>query len=667
MKLLNLNIQFPRGKNRTYILIYLFIYLLFISNVNSSTTSSIQPTSTKTVLNTNTNNSQIKTNITTTNGDTSQNNINSNINRNINSNSNNINNINSNNNSYKPTPLDLLEQSPYYYFPQVTNHFSYESSGNFSQRYCINKKYVKPGSKPKAVFLVLGGEGALNPEVVNRMPFISVANETNSLVMALEIRYYGESMPFENMSTPNMAYLTTDHILEDIANFQVSITKQLQIPEAKWIVMGCSYAGTLSAWYRLKYPHLATAAVASSAPLRAEVKFSEYDIKVRETLGPECTKALKVLFDHIEAMTFKNNTYIKTKFTCQPQLDTKMFLFMLSEALTYSVQYDSKFKIINNMCPKFIKFTNSTSDLLDLFSSYVKNMFLFQNTTCSDYNLYEFASTEWDYSGTRQWTWQICREYGWFMVPADTGSFKSQMINECWWMNEVCKVMFGKAMKPSVERINTVYGSTNFKYISNVLFTNAKSDPWSTLSIDSNSVLPFSTIVSIPGESHCANWYAETPQDSPSLKTARVLTNSFLKQYIIPDCDEEECASKKGICIAKKLTDRVATSVCVTNEKILGNENPHLNIFEEDKNRTRTTNNFPNKNGGDVKNSNSSNNNNPLSRDGNEDLKDNNERTEDDDETCSSSSTSSAIQLPPLILPILISLTTTWFLRSSIY
>lgn len=60
----------------------------------------------------------------------------------------------------------------------------------------------------------------------------------------------------------------------DLAYFIESMNKAHQLSkDTKWILFGCSYAGSLAAWMRAKYPHLVYAAVSCSGPLLAKVDF----------------------------------------------------------------------------------------------------------------------------------------------------------------------------------------------------------------------------------------------------------------------------------------------------------------------------------------------------------------------------------------------------------
>lgn len=44
-----------------------------------------------------------------------------------------------------------------------------------------------------------------------------------------------------------------------------------------WIVVGGSYPGALSAWFRYKYPHLVIASIASSAVIEAIEDLQDFD------------------------------------------------------------------------------------------------------------------------------------------------------------------------------------------------------------------------------------------------------------------------------------------------------------------------------------------------------------------------------------------------------
>jgi len=50
--------------------------------------------------------------------------------------------------------------------------------------------------------------------------------------------------------------------------------------DSSWFVFGGSYAGALSAWFRLKFPHLTCGSLASSGVVLAVYNFTDFDKQV---------------------------------------------------------------------------------------------------------------------------------------------------------------------------------------------------------------------------------------------------------------------------------------------------------------------------------------------------------------------------------------------------
>ena len=94
------------------------------------------------------------------------------------------------------------------------------------------------------------------------------------------------------MSDDNLQYLSSEQGLADLATFRQFIhTSHNLTDDNKWISFGGSYPGSLSAWFRLKYPHLVHAAVSSSAPMLALIDFTDYMVVVNNSLtsyNPQC-------------------------------------------------------------------------------------------------------------------------------------------------------------------------------------------------------------------------------------------------------------------------------------------------------------------------------------------------------------------------------------------
>ena len=107
-----------------------------------------------------------------------------------------------------------------------------------------------------------------------------------SLHMCDVFRFYGDSHPTSDASTANLVYLSSRQALADFAYFHdLMVSKYKLSNKNKWISFGGSYSGALSAWFRKLYPEVVVGAVASSAPVLAELDYIEYVEVVAASLG----------------------------------------------------------------------------------------------------------------------------------------------------------------------------------------------------------------------------------------------------------------------------------------------------------------------------------------------------------------------------------------------
>jgi hypothetical protein len=111
-----------------------------------------------------------------------------------------------------------------------------------------------------------------------------------------------------DLSVENLRYLTIQQAVEDAATFCEFIVSDFNLTHSnQWIAFGGSYAGTIAAFLRLKYPQLITGAVASSAPMIALVNFKQYMEVVQKSLNyysPNCSfeisQAISIMQDFVK-------------------------------------------------------------------------------------------------------------------------------------------------------------------------------------------------------------------------------------------------------------------------------------------------------------------------------------------------------------------------------
>ncbi|PAV75742.1 hypothetical protein WR25_11696 [Diploscapter pachys] len=153
------------------------------------------------------------------------------------------------------------------------DHFSYTDDRRFPLRWVRNMTFYKDGGP---IFFYTGNEGDLDGFIAATGMIFDLAPNFNAAIIFAEHRFYGKTQPFGNNSyanVGNMGYLTSEQALADFAD----LLWELKTPNNRYnftfpastpiISFGGSYGGMLSAWFRIKYPHLITGAWAGSAPL----------------------------------------------------------------------------------------------------------------------------------------------------------------------------------------------------------------------------------------------------------------------------------------------------------------------------------------------------------------------------------------------------------------
>uniref|UniRef100_A0A2N9GMD1 Lysosomal Pro-X carboxypeptidase n=1 Tax=Fagus sylvatica TaxID=28930 RepID=A0A2N9GMD1_FAGSY len=168
----------------------------------------------------------------------------------------------------------ISEDFQTFYYDQTLDHFNYrpESYTTFKQRYVINFKYWGGATSHAPIFVYFGAEAPLDGDLSNIGFLPDNALQFKALIVYIEHRYYGQSVPFGSReealgNSSTLGYFNSAQAIADYAEIILHVKKKLRAKHSPVIVIGGSYGGMLASWFRLKYPHVALGALASSAPI----------------------------------------------------------------------------------------------------------------------------------------------------------------------------------------------------------------------------------------------------------------------------------------------------------------------------------------------------------------------------------------------------------------
>ncbi|KAA8544159.1 hypothetical protein F0562_022205 [Nyssa sinensis] len=417
-----------------------------------------------------------------------------------------------------------------YYYTQPLDHFNYkpESYSTFQQRYIMNTKFWGGANTSSPIFVYTGDESNLIPLIRFAGFIVDLATRFNGLLLYIEHRYYGDSMPFgseaeafRNSST--LGFFSSTQALADYAQLITDLKRNLSAENCPVIAIGGSYGGMLASWFRLKYPHVAFGAFASSAPI---LYFDDitpqnaYHVIVskdfRDT-SESCYDTIKQSWFEIDRVAAEPDGLLKLGqifTTCMPLNSSQELRDSLEINYVIAAQYDNPpDNLVSNICSAIDGAPLGTDILGRVAAGFNASV-----GAPSCHYVHEFRL-----SNLSGWDWQTCTEmvmpigYGanetmFQASPFDLGNFTKS-----------CQDLFGVTPRP--HWITTEFGGHDIKSVlenfsSNIIFSNGLRDPYSAGGVLQNIS---SSVVAVYTEkgAHCLDLQTPSPSDPDWLVSQR--------------------------------------------------------------------------------------------------------------------------------------------------
>ncbi|XP_065866383.1 uncharacterized protein [Euphorbia lathyris] len=420
---------------------------------------------------------------------------------------------------------DLPPEYETHYYAQTLDHFNYypESYITFQQRYVLNFKYWGGANTSSPVFVYVGEESDIEGDILY-VGFISeLAARFEGLLLYIEHRYYGESLPFgtreetfKNATT--YGYLSSEQALADYAQIITDVKKNLSAQNSPVIAVGASYGGMLASWFRMKYPHIVIGSLASSAPILYFVDITPqdgYQVVVSKDFmntSESCYNTIKQSWSEIDRIAAQPNGLLDlgNMFNvCHPLNSTHGLKEYLATLYKFSAQYDNPPDyLVENLC-KIIDGAPPETDVLGRIIAGLNATTIFGNRSCNyvtdDDTLYKMNA----------WDLQTCTE---MVLPIGVDNNDTMFDISVFDLNnftKLCHQVFGVTPRPFWAPIQ--FGGHDIKsalgnFASNIIFSNGLRDPWSAGGILEDIS---DSIVSIRTDqgAHCLDVLNPTPND----------------------------------------------------------------------------------------------------------------------------------------------------------
>ena len=446
------------------------------------------------------------------------------------------------------------------YFEQALDHFDPQNERTWKQRWFVNDAYFSNDKRFAPVFLCVGGEGpALSAAVVTEhnihcSNMVSLAEQHHGLIVAVEHRFYGQSMPLPDFTNKALAYLSSRQALADLSTIHEHVTSRYGLSRRMnpWIAFGGSYPGMLASFFRIKYPHLCWAAVASSAPVEAVANFQGYNNVVAESLGnpaaggsASCRKTIADAFAHVGQLLTQEKGRDKLVMDfkiCQASAlediaNQRVFALFLS--YLFPVQGNdpactASLCNIEKICAAMVGTSEGYDSLVKLVGRELQGSCIEVNAT---QEVDALLNTSAAAGGDRSWLYQTCTEFGFYQTcdpHSDCIFVSNPHLSTLKYNLDLCQKLFGvksDVVLASIQRTNTYYGGDFPLGASRILYPSGQVDPWKASSIV-ESVSPQLEAFTVEGASHHFWTHPSRASDSKQVQQARQRIDDKVESWL---------------------------------------------------------------------------------------------------------------------------------------
>lgn len=457
---------------------------------------------------------------------------------------------------------------------QRVDHFSRQTSDTYQQRwYFCGQHHVEGGP----VLALLGSEDTIESFMETTALVWEMAPLLGAATVWLEHRYYGLSQPYGADYLNHLAYLSQAQALADYATLLFDIREELGDRRTPIIGFGSSYGGELVVKMRMKYPHLLTGGIASSAPVGAYYEMDPaYDggsfaAKVTQCATPygladaACVPNVRAGFIEIERLgkdakgqrELSSALYLCPWARVRSSEDAEVMKSFIADAWMswgtgngpgngYPIA-EACYALGGVDNANVTDALQNSTELLDGVAFAVAG--LTQSTYCidvSDYttgdqmsiygpvsvvDLYGYDNeTSLSDGFTRSglvYNYQTCTE---MFAPFSTDGVHDMFPPEQWVFSEqvgYCQDVYN--VEPSTVTQAVMYGGRDIDGLTNLVFVNGLLDAWLGGEITESRTLP---VINIPLAGHGDDLFPASELDPPELTKARQTEFEYVQSWI---------------------------------------------------------------------------------------------------------------------------------------